>query len=262
VRLLVGILLLPPLVGAVDGLARVRRRKVAVAPWLRWLLGLAFPFALGALVIRLMGLTGLVGDAPGGAVAEGRVPVDGVALAAVVLVFVLGALAVRPLHRLLAAAAPPEGPGPAAALALTIVALALLVWAFNPFAAAVLVVPAHLWMLAAAPELRLRRVAGIGLVVVALVPAALVLAVFAGATGASIAQLPWELVLLVAGGQVGLATLGAMSLMGACALGAWRLTSVPPEEDAVPLPASVRGPLGYAGPGSLGGTESGFGSRR
>src|SRR5262249_7627673 len=137
-----------------------------------------------------------------------------------------------------------------------------LVWIVNPFAAAVLVLPAHLWMLAAVPELRLRRVAAVAVVLAALVPAALVLAVFAHATGAPGLPLPWAPVLLGPRGPGRFATLGAVSLIGACALGAWRLALLPAEEDAMPLPSSVRGPLGYAGPGSLGGTESGFGSRR
>lgn len=264
VRLLVGILLLPMLVAAIDGFARVRRRRAPVAPWLRWLLGLAFPFAAAALLARLLGLTSLVSDAPGNAVAAGRVPTDGVALAVVVCSFVLAALIVRPLHRWLAVGPGPQGAGPAAALAVTMTALALLVWVFNPFAAAVLVLPAHLWLLASVPEVRLPRWASALLVLVALLPAAGVLAVFAGATGASILQLPWLLVLLVAGGGVGPATLAVVCVFGACAVGAWRLSGLPREEDAIPAPAaqSIRGPLGYAGPGSLGGTESGFGSSR
>jgi hypothetical protein len=263
-RLIVGILLLPMLVAAIDGFARVRRRRAPVAPWLRWLVGLALPFAAAVVLARLLGLTGLVADAPGNAVAAGRVPVDGVSLAAVVCIFVLAALVVRPLHRWLAVGPGPDGPGPSAALAVTMTVLALLVWVFNPFAAAVLVLPAHLWLLASVPEVRLPRWASALLVVVALVPAAGVLAVFASATGASVLQLPWLLVLLVAGGGVGPATLAVFCVLGACAVGAWRLSGLPRGEDALAAPAtpSVRGPLGYAGPGSLGGTESGFGSTR
>lgn len=266
-RLMVGVLLLPMLVVAVDGLARVRRRKAPVAVWLRWLLGLAFPFAVTLLVARLMGVTGLLGHAPNGAVPAGRVPVEGVALAVVALVFVLGVLAVRPLHRLLAAstewprAAAADG-GAASALTLTITGLAFAVWALNPFAAAVLVLPAHLWMLAAVPDVRLRRLPALALVLMALVPAAFVLAVFAAAIGASVGQLPWSLLLLVAGGQVGLPALLTLCVLGACGVAAFRLALLPTVEEEIPA-ESVRGPLGYAGPGSLGGTDSGFrGTRR
>jgi hypothetical protein len=269
VRLLVGVLLLPMLVAAVDGLARVRRRKAPVAIWLRWLLGLGFPFVLAVVVARLMGVTGLLGEAPGAAVKAGLIGTDGVALAVVVLVFVLGALAIKPLHRLLAAradwpaAAATEGGG-AAALTITMTLLAAVVWIFNPFAAAVLVAPAHLWMLASVPEVRLRRAPALLMVLAALLPAGLVLAVYASAVGASIAQLPWSLLMLVAGGEVGLLTLLTLCVLGACALGAFRLALLPaPHESASVGSESVRGPAGYAGPGSLGGTDSGFrGMRR
>lgn len=267
IRLMVGVLLLPMLVAAVDGLARVRRRKTPVAVWLRWLLGIGFPFAVTLLVARLMGLTGLLGNAPNGAVPAGRVPVDGIAMAVVALVFVLGVLAVRPLHRLLGAqtewprAAAADG-GAASALTLTITCLAFAVWTLNPFAAAVLVLPAHLWMLAAVPDVRLRRMPALALVLVALVPAAFVLAVFAAATGASVGQLPWSLLLLVAGGQVGLPALLSLGVLGACGVAAFRLALLPTVEEELPA-ESVRGPLGHAGPGSLGGTDSGFrGTRR
>jgi hypothetical protein len=92
-------------------------------------------------------------------------------------------------------------------------------------------------------------------------PAALVLAVYASAVGASLVQLPWSLMLLVAGGQVGWLALLALCLLGACAVAAFRLALLPGTLEAPPPAAqSIRGPMGYAGPGSLGGTESGFGS--
>jgi hypothetical protein len=118
-------------------------------------------------------------------------------------------------------------------------------------------------MLASVPETRPRRPFAVALVVLALAPAALVLAVFATATGASLPVLPWTLLLLVAGGQLGPLSLLALCVLGACAAGALRLALRPPAQDAAPAPAqSVRGPLGYAGPGSLGGTDSAMRVRR
>lgn len=268
-RLLIGVLLLPMLVTAIDGLARVRRRKAAVAVWIRWLLALAFPFAAAALAARLLPGIGLLDAAPGGAVPAGLIAADVAALGVVAGVFVLGTLAVRPLQRLLAVrpeaipAIERENGGPAAALTLAITAVAIAVWAANPFAAAVLVLPAHLWMLAAVPEVRLGRASALALVLVALLPAALVLAVYANAVGASVVQLPWAVLLLIAGGQVGILALLAICALGACAVGAFRLALLPAAGEAPPAAsASVRGPMGYAGPGSLGGTQSGFGVRR
>ena len=269
VRLLVGVLLFPMLVAAVDGFARVRRRKAPVAVWLRWLAGLTVPFFAVLFVARLLGLVGMLDDAPASAVPAGLVPADGLAIAIVAVAFVLGVVVVRPLHRLLAAApdATPaisrEGGGPAAALTLVITGLAWAVWVLNPFAAAVLVAPAHLWMLAVTPEVRLRRGGALALVLLALVPAALVLGVFASAVGASVTQLPWALILLVAGGQVGILALIVIAVLGACALGAFRLALLPGIGEAPPAPQeSVYGPMGYIGPGALGGTESGYGGAR
>jgi hypothetical protein len=77
--------------------------------------------------------------------------------------------------------------------------------------------------------------------------------------GATLAQLPWSLLLLVAGGQVGIPALLVLAVLAACALGAFRLALLPTTGEVPPATDSVRGPMGYAGPGSLGGTESGFG---
>lgn len=266
-RLLVGLLLLPVLVAGVDGLARVRRRRTPVAVWLRWLAALATPFAGALLAARLLGATGVLDEAPAGAVPAGLVGVDGASVAIVAVVFVLGVAAVRPLQRLLAAR-PEDLPvverdagGPAAALTLVMALLAVAVWAVNPFAAAVLVAPAHLWMLAAVPEVRLSRVAAVVLVVVALVPGLVVLGLYADAVGAGPAELPWSLLVLVAGGQVGLPALVTLAALAACAVGAVRLAALPNSGDAPPTTPSVLGPMGHAGPGALGGTPSGYGDR-
>jgi hypothetical protein len=256
VRLLVATLLLPLLVAAVDGLARVRRRKGPVLPWLRWLLGMAAPFAVAALVARALGASGLLGPVPG-AVPAGRVPVAWAGVAVILLVFALGAIGVRPLHRLLAARAEPADGGAAAALALTMTVLCLAVWALNPFAAALLVLPAHLWMLVSVPEIRLPRAVGVVAALLALLPVLVVLWVFAAAVGASPLTLPWSLLLVVAGGQVGILSLLIMCAAAGCGAGALTLAWRAGGEISQPAPSySVRGPMGHAGPGSLGGTAS------
>jgi hypothetical protein len=69
----------------------------------------------------------------------------------------------------------------------------------------------------------------------------------------------WSVVLLVAGGTVGpVGVLGGSALL-ACGIGAATLAAAkreaePPAQEARPV--TIRGPVGYAGPGSLGGTES------
>lgn len=265
VRVLVAALLLPVLLAAIDGLARVRRRHAPVLVWLRWLATLSLPFVLAVGLTRLLGALGLLDAAPHGPVVAGRVPTDGVALAVVALIFVLGWLAIAPVERVLGVHGPPEGAAPGAAVALVIAVLAWMVWVVNPFAAAVLVLPAHAWLLVPAPEVRLRRLAAAALTLGALVPAAVVLAVYAHAVGASATQLPWSLLLLVGGGQVGLLALLALCVLAACAVGAVRLALRPPEHEAPAVPArSIFGPVGFTPADRLGShrTESSVRLRR
>jgi hypothetical protein len=257
VRLLVGALLLPAALAALDGLARVRRRREPVAVWGRWLAALAAPFAIAALVTRLLGAAGIV-DAPGAPVPAGDIPLQSGALIAIGLVFVLAWVCVRPLERAMGVRGAPEGSGPAAALAVATVAIAALVWLRNPYAAGVLVLPVHAWLLG--PELRASRTAALALVLVALIPAGLVLGVYASALGLAAGDLPWSLLLLVAGGHVGVLSLIVLCALCGCGVAAARLAlrRARDEMPAVPVGHSVRGPMGYAGPGSLGGTESGL----
>jgi hypothetical protein len=81
--------------------------------------------------------------------------------------------------------------------------------------------------------------------------------------GASIVGLPWSLLLLVGGGQVGVLALLALSLLGGCALGALRLALREPDREAPAVVAPpLFGPVGYSGPGSLGGGEPAIRVRR
>jgi hypothetical protein len=67
----------------------------------------------------------------------------------------------------------------------------------------------------------------------------------------------WHGVLLIAGGQIGLPAAAGWSAILGCLVSvivlAVRIQRQPRPEDA---PVTVRGPVSYAGPGSLGGTES------
>ena len=75
VRLVTGLLILPALFAAVDGFARVRRRRQPVRMWLRWALTGAIPFALAALLVWLLRILGLI-PAPAAPAPPGAVPVD------------------------------------------------------------------------------------------------------------------------------------------------------------------------------------------
>ena len=132
-------------------------------------------------------------------------------------------------------------------------------WVVNPFAAALLVPPAHLWMLVVAPELRLRRGRRRSR---SSWPRSCrspwCWRVYAARVGLGLLQLPWSLLLLVAGGQVGVLALVALWRSARAAASA----RVAPRLRAAAGGAGTAAPRhraradGLRGPGSLGGTES------
>ena len=255
-------LLLPACVASVDAFARARRRRQPVGRWGSWLTARIVPFAVGLLVALLLVVAGLAPDAGGAAPAPSIDPLDAGAVALLGVVAASIALAwlfLRPLlGRWGGAPADPTAPGAGCTLALVISAVALLVWLLNPWAALALVPAAHLWTLAALYEgprrtrARALMVAG-GLAL----PAAVALSYMVRLSLDPVEAL-WYLFLLVTGGQVDLlGALGGCVLLGALAsvieiVAAWRGRTEAVEEAA----PTVRGPGGYAGPGSLGGTES------
>lgn len=239
VQLLVGALLLPAALAAIDGLARVRRRRQPVAPWLRWIAALAVPFVVAVVVARLLGLTGIIA-APSAPVAAGAVSGEAPGLIVVGLAFVLAWLAVRPLQRLAGVEAGPTeraGDGPAAALATATIAIAVLVWIRNPYAAAMLLLPAHLWLLG--PALRPPRLAAAALLALSLAPFVVVLAVYAHAVGLSAGDLPWSLLLLVASGHVSVVALATLCALGGCAVAAGSLLLSTGAGDAPASPSAA-----------------------
>jgi hypothetical protein len=67
----------------------------------------------------------------------------------------------------------------------------------------------------------------------------------------------WTGLLLVAGGGLGIATLLEWSIVAGCAVSVGLIATRAAREGAPePAPVTVRGPITYAGPGSLGGTKS------
>ena len=261
VSVIAALLLFPALVASVDGLARVRRRRQPVVSWLRWLVAGAVPFALAALVARLMGVAGMVPPLLG-PVDPAGVPPEAASVVVLALVVVLGLLLRAPLARALGARAlpkPDEVPGAAAALGLAVCVLAFAVWAFNPFTALLLAPAVHLWLLAVVPEVRLPRAVLVLMVLAGLLPFLLVALYYGGQFDFGLYDLAWQLVVLLAGGTIG--PLGALTwsaLLG-CFVGALLIVSRKRrvhEEGPGDAPLSTRGPLSYAGPGSLGGTRS------
>jgi hypothetical protein len=257
VRLLVASLLLAPLLVAVDGFARLRRRREPIGRGLVWTLAGTLPLILACAFAAALGATGLVEASPPAPVPPGAIPVAGVALASVLLVLVLCWLVLRPLVVRLSRASA-SSPGTAGALLLVLVTVTVIVWLSNPYAAALMVPALHAWLLILAPGVRLRRGPALALIAVGLLPFLALVVADARSLGLGPIDSSWMALLLVAGGHAGVGTWLVGSLFAGVALGvvAIALRPPPPAEAPGAPDITVRGPLSYAGPGSLGGTES------
>lgn len=266
VRLLVLALILSVLVPAVDALARARRRGHSILRWTTWVLSAALPFALAVLLVIAARVVGLIGAAPPGPVGGAAIALHsgGIALLAVLAcVVVAGLLWLRPLLIAIVrlrpgrAGAEPYGDGAAAALLLVLCIVSLLVWFANPFAAVLLVPALHLWMWIVVPEVRLPRLVVIALLLAGFALPVVVALSYALTLGLGPLEMAWSWVLLLAGGAVGVLAALEWSVVLGCAFSvvalAWRAARAPRPE---PVPVTIRGPASYAGPGSLGGTES------
>src|SRR6185436_260103 len=129
----------------------------------------------------------------------------------------------------------PTGAEAAAGVASLAVVVIALVWLRNPWSAALLVPAAHLWLLAAAPEVRIGRLVAVALALGGFALPALAAVGYAVALHAGPIDLLWICLLAVA---------------------VARCRTTPPRRTIEPPDVVSRGPLSYAGPGSLGGTES------
>lgn len=254
-------LILPALVASVDAFARVRRRRAVVLAWVVWLgTGvLALVIALG--FAHFLSLLGAI-DAPSAPVAPDLYPIGAGSIGALVGLAIVVGLAWFGLRRLAVATDPdlrdPAAPGAAVVVSLALVAGTLGLWLVNPLSALIMVPALHLWMLAAliepAPSRRARLVLVFGGLALPFL-----LVVYDMAT-LSVNPLGgvWYLVLLVTGGHVSFvsALLGCLFvalLQSIVAIALSKPPDAPPPERILP---TVRGPAGYAGPGSLGGTDS------
>ena len=266
IRLLVLALILPVLMATIDGLARARRRGHSILRWVAWVLAAGFPFAVAAALVVLARVVGVIGAAPPAPVPAGAIPLygGGIALLVVLGITVVGGLAwLRPaVIRLigLGSAADrrqPYGPGTAASLLLVLCVISLLVWLSNPFAAILLIPALHLWLWIIVPDVRVPVP-----VVVLLLAAGLALPVviaieYASTLGIGPLQALWSWVLLLAGGGVGVIAALEWGILAGCAISVFAIALRSAHEPGPePIPVTIRGPVSYAGPGSLGGTES------
>jgi peptidase M28-like protein len=257
VRLFTGTLLLAVAITAIDALAALRRRREPVLAWLRWTLAGALPFVLVALVALALGATGLV-IAPDAPAPPSALPPQAPALLVVALAFALGWAWLRPAGlRATRFAGDPSDPGAGLVVVLVALAVTICVWASNPYAAALAIPALHVWLFALAPEFRLRRGPGLVLVALGVVPLALVALGLARSLGLGLVDAAWEGLELVAGGHISLLSLLLWSLLAGCGTSALLVAARGRDDaDDGAIPITVRGPASYAGPGSLGGTES------
>ncbi len=272
-RLVVAALLLPALLALGDGLARLRRRAEPVGRWVVWALACALPFLAGALFAIALGRLHAI-PAPRPAVSPAALPLDRAALEAVLataLVLVLAGLGWPAAMRRLGVPRRPSGEDAAVLAPLLVLgALAAVVWVLAPLTALLLVLPLHVWLVFASP---LRPPPGrvplgaLGLVALGAAPPALLVAFYAAQLGLGPGGVAHTALLLLAGGRVGVMGAALWSVGAGCLTAVLLVALAPPpaewpgiggpedgigEREAI----TVRGPLSYAGPGSLGGTES------
>jgi Peptidase family M28 len=256
---LAGTLLLPALFASFDALARSRRRRESVPGWWRTIALRSVPFLAAFGLAELLVLLDQAPDAGAAPTDPGVHPLDGEAAAAMgacAACALLAAMLVRPALKRRAGEAGSAGAG--ATTALTLCVLVLSVWLLNPFAALLFVPVAHLWMLAMLAGVRLRRRSAVVVALVGLLPPLLAAVVYLDRLHLDPFEGVWYLWLLVTGHAVSpLTTLLGCVAAGVAASAARvisaRVGAPPPLEPEAPR---VRGPGGYAGPGSLGGTPS------
>lgn len=261
VRMLVGALLLPALLTALDAFFRARRRHMAIVPWALWLCAAAAPLVAAWIWGRLLGLTGAL-HAPPSLVPLHAVPLDAgdaLALASVVVVAALAWVGLRPLVRAGRAGRGRASAGALAAIAgLVLNVAALLAWIVDPYLAAMLLPAAHLWLFAAAPQGRMPFWAAVASLGAGLLAPLLAVAYYALAFAAGPVGLPWLVLLGVSGGHVSVISLAVAAALLAALVALIRILADrrATSAAATPDPIRTRGPVSYAGPGSLGGTES------
>jgi hypothetical protein len=265
IRLLVLVLLLPPLVVSVDALARLRRRHEKVSRWIVWTLMCAAPPLVCALFARLLGALGLI-DATAGQLSAGWLSAKGSPLATALLaaLLALSLLAWPALPRGLSLPLRPDSGAAGVATMLVLLGVALLTWIFNPFACLLLIPALHAWPLALAsegPDSPPRpRLLALGAILLGTIPLLLLLLAYSHALGFGVADMLEGATLLVASGQVGIFGTLSWSISLGCLLAVVLLALRPRPGGVTPPPdwhaISTRGPVSYAGPGSLGGTES------
>jgi hypothetical protein len=204
-------LILPAAVVALDGVARAARRRAGVTRALAWAFALALPLAAAFAAVRVLGGVEVIAS-PDYPFDLGRMDFG---LPELLLVLALGG-ATAAGYLLSGLVRPPRRPRREAlvpALGAAASAGALAVWLFNPYLALLMAPLAHVWLLDARSG-RGPRVLAAGVGLLCLLPPVLALLSAVGAVGGG----PWDVVVLLADGQIPLQTaLAGAPLLGALA---------------------------------------------
>jgi peptidase M28-like protein len=224
-------LVLPAALAAVDAMARAWRQDEGRPRDLVWVISRSLPFGAALLFAYLLAFTGLA-PSPSFPFDPGRFEVGW--QAAIVVVCLIAALvlvwmAIGPLR------VPPgagrEGLAPAAGVVLSGCVSA--VWLLNPYLALFLVPAAHAWLAATGAGGPVRRAGVIAALVAALV-LPLILAVDLAARLDVGLAVPWQLLLMVTGGQVSFAAAALLCVIAGALVGVVAAAYAPDDAPGAP----------------------------
>jgi peptidase M28-like protein len=257
ISLLAFALLAPPLAAGLDGFARARRRGRSIEWAMRWVLGASVPFLL---VLAFAYVFELFGWLPATA-SEALAPATQLSfsealppLGALLLVFALAWLVARPIViGGLARRRMPRRPELMIALVLLLSVEVLILWLSKPFAAILLTPVLHLCIALGLTQTAPRRSLPGATVAAALLLPALALLYYGFRLDLGLDPTRYALLFVAGGGSVANAVLVA-AIAGSLA-SVVLVALVRGERESEPE-ITMRGPRTYAGPGSLGGTES------
>jgi hypothetical protein len=200
-------LVLPAGLAAVDSMARAWRQDEGRPRDLVWVISRSLPFGAALLLAYLLAFIGLA-PSPSFPFDPGRFEVGwraAIVVICVAVAFVLAWIAIRPLRV-------PRGAGRerlAPAVGVVLTGCVAAVWLLNPYLALFLVPAAHAWVPATGPAGAARRVGVIAGVVAALVLPLILAADLAARLDVGL-TVPWQLLLMVTGGQI---SFGAAALL-------------------------------------------------
>jgi hypothetical protein len=260
VRLLAAAAIAAALAAGVDGLARARRARVPVLPAAAWLLACWPAFLLAWWWLALAGMSGMIAGVPLSTAPPGTVAIGWPVTLGAPIAAAIGWIGLRPM--ILRRTGVDREPGVAAPSVLMISSalVAAAVWLWSPLTALLLVPFIHVAPWVCDPERSPGRRISVSLLALTAVPLIACVTALGFALGAGPIALAKIFALLFAGGSIGIA--GALCATLAAALYCGALVLALRARRAPQSLIVTRGPVSYAGPGSLGGTGSAMSTRQ